>query len=170
MKTINRLQLDGITTIATISQSQNQFDNYSVTLYELDGKKYIVEDIMNDSNYYEIEESDDISAPLDFVRKVASDWAWNEDETDIELMRWNLRDVSDFKVDDDYDGQCRIVIEGNFYGYSPIDYALENYETLIFDSRQQAQDWIDSAEDGTYFTQHNEAGRPTYTIVAAQQT
>lgn len=167
MKTINRLQLDGRTTIATISQSQNQFDNYSVTLYELDGKKYIVEDLMNDANYYEIEDSDDVSAPLDFVRQVASDWAGNEDETDIELMRWNLRDVSDFEVDDDYDGQCRIVIEGNFYGYSPIDYASENYETLIFDSRQQAQDWIDSAEDGTYCTQHNEAGRPTYTIVAA---
>jgi hypothetical protein len=167
MKTIQNLSLDECTEIATIAQSQDQFENYSVTLYELDGKNYIRENLLNDSNYYEIEEGDDVSAPLEFVKQVASDWAGNADETDLELMRWHLRDVSDFKVADDYDGNCKIVVEGGFYEFSPIDYAAENYETLIFDTKELAQEWIDSAESGVYYTSHNEAGRPTYTIAAA---
>ena len=61
MKTINKLELDGRVEIASISQSQNQYDNYSVTLCELDEKKYIVEDLINDANYYEIEESDGVA-------------------------------------------------------------------------------------------------------------
>lgn len=167
MKTINKLELDGRIEIASISQSQNQYDNYSVTLYELNGKKYIKEDLMNDSNYYEIEESDDVSKPLDFVSQVAFDWAEYEDETDLELMRWNLRDASDFEVADDYDGACKIVVEGSFYGFLPIDYAAENYETIIFETKELAQEWIENAESGTYYTSNNEAGRPTYTIVGA---
>lgn len=30
-----------------------------------------------------------------------------------------------------------------------------------------AQAWIDEQETGTYYLSHNEAGRPTYTIVEA---
>lgn len=167
MKTINSLQLDGRATIATISQSQNQFDNYSVTLYELDGKKYLVEDLMNDANYYELDADDDISDPVAFVRGVASDWAGNDDNTDLELIRWGLHGADDFEVADDYAGACKIIIEGSYYGYSPVDYAAENYETIIFDSRESAQDWIGAQEQGAYCTSHNEAGRPTFTIVEA---
>lgn len=165
MKSINKLQLDGRSEIASISQSQNQFDNYSVTLCELDGKKYIIEDLMNDANYYELEADDDVSDPAAFVRGVASDWASNDDNTDLEIIRWGLRDADDFEVSDDYTGVCKIIIEGSYFGYSPVDYVAENYETTIFDSREAAQDWIDTQEQGVYYTSHNEAGRPTYTIV-----
>ena len=43
----------------------------------------------------------------------------------------------------------------------------ERGETLIFDHAAAAQAWIDEQEAGQYDLGHNEAGRPTFYIVAA---
>lgn len=74
---------------------------------------------------------------------------------------------------EDYDGPCRVWVEWNYYqgtlgtptdGWSTDP---DSGEVREFDSRDEAQTYIDEAETGTYYLAHGEAGRPTYTICEA---
>lgn len=156
--------------IASLSQSVNQFDNYSLTLRRTEsGQLFLHEDQMNDSEYYLVD-ADEAADPASFLRDCASEWAGNcNDNADLEMIAWGLRGADDFEVSDHFDGECKIIVESNYYGYSPLDYAKDDMgnDVRIFASRQEAADWIDEQEDGTYYLSHNEAGRPTYTIVEA---
>lgn len=156
--------------IASLSQSVNQFDNYSLTLRRTEyGQLFLHQDQMNDSEYYLVS-ADEATDPVLFLRDCASEWAGNcEDNAEIEMLAWGLKDASDLEVRDDFNGTCKIIVESNYYGYGPIDYAKDDMgnDVRIFTTRQEAADWIDEQEDGTYYLSHNEAGRPTYTIVEA---
>lgn len=41
----------------------------------------------------------------------------------------------------------------------------ERWEPIEFATHAEAQEWIYSALDGTYYLSHNESGRPTYKII-----
>jgi hypothetical protein len=156
--------------VASLSQSVNQFGNYSLTLRRTDsGQFFMYEDQVNDSKYYLVS-ADEAADPASFLRNCASEWAGNcDDNADLEMIAWGLRGADDFEVTDDFDGECKIIVEGDYYGYSPIDYAKDDMgnDVLVFDTRQEAADWIEQQEDGIYCLSHNEAGRPNYTIVEA---
>ena len=161
---------DATSEIDSLSQDTNQFENYSLTLRRTEsGQAFLHQDQMNDSEYYLVSD-DEINNPSAFLRDCASEWAGNCGEyCELEMLAWGLKSADDLAVAEDYDGECKIIIEGNFYGYSPINYAKDEMgnDDLIFESRQLAQEWIDVQEDGTYYLSHNEAGRPAYTIVEA---
>lgn len=156
--------------VASLSQSVNQFENYSLTLRRTEsGQLFLHEDQMNDSEYYLVS-ADEATDPASFLRDCASEWAGNcDDNADLEMIAWGLRGAEDFEVTDDFAGECKIIVQSNYYGYSPIDYAKDDMgnDVRIFASRQEAADWIEQQEDGTYYLSHNEASRPTYTIVEA---
>jgi hypothetical protein len=75
------------------------------------------------------------------------------------------------EVEDDYDGPCRVWVSYNYYQGTlgaPLDSWIvednDRAEIREFSSREEAQEYIDEAESGTYYLAHGEAGRPTYTI------
>jgi hypothetical protein len=79
------------------------------------------------------------------------------------------------EVEDDYDGPCRVWVEYCYYQGTlgaPLDGWItednDRGEIREFTTRDEAQEWIDEAESGTYYLAHGEAGRPTYTICKAQ--
>ena len=83
----------------------------------------------------------------------------------------NARDEDPEVVADDHTGPCYI-ISASYYNGGTTSYAYEvdhesnQQDRLEFDSRAEAQEWIDSAEAETYRLAHNESGRPEYFIVA----
>ena len=44
------------------------------------------------------------------------------------------------------------------------DFIWDGLDPLRFDSEDDAQAWIDEAQDGTYHLSHGESGRPDYTV------
>ena len=76
------------------------------------------------------------------------------------------------KAKSDYKGKFRIWVE---YCYWPGTFnppksgllADECGEYIIFDSYDDAAEWIDDNTGGTYYLHHGEMGRPTYKIVEA---
>jgi hypothetical protein len=65
-------------------------------------------------------------------------------------------------AEDDHDGPCKILRTRDYYGpYSRTDLLDED-----FDDYAAAQAWIESVEADVYVTNHNEIGRPTYTIIS----
>lgn len=81
------------------------------------------------------------------------------------------------EVDEDegYEGKCVIWVAYNYFEGSigaPVDKFLEvddamSPTVMVFDSFEDAQDWIEEEEDGPYYTHSSEAGRPAYTICKA---
>lgn len=167
---IGNTELSDCDEVSRLAQNTNQFENYSLTLRRIpnDGL-FLHEDQMNGSEYYLVA-PEEAADPVNFLRDCASEWAGNSGEScELEMLAWSLISAEDLQVGEDYEGKCKIIIEGNYYGYSPIDYAKDEMgnDIMIFDDRASAQNWINDAEGGVYYTQHNEAGRPTYTIVEA---
>lgn len=82
----------------------------------------------------------------------------------------NARDEDPEVVADDHTGPCHIMSKSDMYGYSVYAYELDResnqQDRLEFDSRAEAQEWIDETESEIYRLAHNEAGRPDYFIVA----
>ena len=160
--------------LAVIEQDQYQHENCSVTLFHVNedgedlqkGDLFVRENYISGSNLYVVEDDDRQDAlddPEAFVKNVAQEWADNgDDDTRLEEIRWNLKDLEDFEVDEEFTGECQVIIRKNMYGFTPVSYADESFENY-----EAAQAWIDEQENGTYYTEHNEAGRPSYTIVLA---
>ena len=116
---------------------------------------------------------------------------WQMQEGEIAALIWDI-DLGDYieseplqedwiteakrarimEVDDDYEGECRIWVD---YCYSagtinaPKDDFLldDDGDIMIFDSYDDAAEWIDDNTGGTYYLHHGEMGRPTYKIVEA---
>jgi len=160
--------------LAVIEQTQEQHENCSVTLFRVDedgddlkeGDLFVLENYISGSNSYTVDDDERQSAlddPEAFVCNIAMEWADNgDDDTRLERLRWGFDDLEDLAVEEDFVGECAIIICKNMYSYSPVSYADET-----FDSCEDAQAWIDEQEEGTYYLDHNEAGRPSYTIVEA---
>ena len=73
---------------------------------------------------------------------------------------------------DDYEGECKIWVEHCYSAGTlgkPTDGYVQddNYEDMIFDSYQDAQDWIDDNTAETYYLSHGEMGSPSYSIMEA---
>ncbi len=193
METINSFCLSDFTTeIDRLVQDGYEHDSRSVSLHRINtdnadyandpglpaGAIVFVECDFCDSNYYLLDPSEIDEALADtsqWLRDRANDWACNTDDYALEMIRWGLSDADDFAAAEDYDGECRIIREGCFYRYTPFEYVTsdevtdgcEPFEAYVWPSRAAAQEWIDGEQDGTYYLSHNEAGRPTYTIVEA---
>ena len=181
MKDINikRISLlDVADEIATRSQSQAQYNNIYVALYRVtsDAANLHAGDVIyreSDADTRDFlldasEAADALANPDDFLQSCAHSWAANDDDPVLERYRWGIGDPADAAVSSEYNQPCRIVVKGCYYGYTPYDCATdERGETLIFDNAAAAQAWIDEQESGRYYLDHNEAGRPTYYIIAA---
>jgi hypothetical protein len=163
---------DDATLISSTKQNCNQFENFGCYIYRLeDGRTVFYEDQMNESTYYLLEDGDSLEA-----KDYAKDWALSTDscvgaDWRTEMISWGLSDGDDYAVTDDFEGECCVIKVGNFYGYSPVkiisSYDVDggNNENHVFASKEEAQEWIDEQEGGVYYTEHNEAGRPSYYIV-----
>ena len=179
MRDINILQLtDNATEIASRSQSQTQYNNISVTLYQatdampgVNVGDVILRESDADTRDFLLDASEAQTAlanPDDFLRACASAWANNVEPWQLERYRWGLNNPYDDAVADDFDQPCRIVVKGCYNGYTPYDYACDNTgEPVDFDNAAAAQAWIDAHVQGTYYLSHNEAGRPSYYIISA---
>jgi len=163
--------------IAQISQNQYQYDNYNITLYKAkeDGEEIkagdmvIREDCISNSNDYILDKDEKCDAQIDFeafLNGLASDWACNEEDIHLELIRWGLKSPEDDVRNETWQDACRVIIKETFGNHTPIDYARnENQEVMIFENYSTTQAWIDKQEKGTYHLRHGEAGRPVYYIV-----
>ena len=179
MRDINISNLtDHANEIASRSQSQTQYSNISVTLYQatddmpgVNVGDVILRESDADTRDYLLDDSEAQTAlanPDDYLRSCASAWADNETYWQLERYRWGIDDPANDAVAEEYKEPCRIVVKGCYYGYTPYDYACDNTgEPIDFDNAPAAQAWIDEQEAGTYYLSHNEAGRPTYIIVKA---
>ena len=179
MRDINIHNLtDHANEIASRSQSQTQYSNISVTLYQAtDAMPGVnVGDVIlrqSDADTHDLllnasEAQTALANPDDVLDSYTSAWADNVEHWQIERYRWGIDDPANDAVAEEYTGPCRIVVKGCYNGYTPYDYACDNTgEPIDFPDAPAAQAWIDEHEQGTYYLSHNEAGRPTYTIVKA---
>jgi hypothetical protein len=165
--------------IDSISQKQHQFENLSITLIKITdpdnnanlpvGSIVMHEDLCSDSNYYLLDATESTEALSDtskYLADCANDWASNTDDYNGERVRWGIIEPSELVVSDDYNGECKIMIVGSYYGCSPVSYAQDNSgEDIVFDNPAAARKWIAEASSDTYYLSHNEAGRPDYYIV-----
>lgn len=83
------------------------------------------------------------------------------------LASWGYDGTPDKAAADATD--VRVWCEPCYYAGSlgaPIGHYVfdEQHDEIVFDTVEQAQAWIDCAEDGVYVLHNGEAGRPTYTI------
>lgn len=179
MRDINITHLtDNAQLLGTRSQSQYQYNNISVSLYQVTAAmpgvnvgEVILRESDADTRDYVLDVNETQKTLTDIdeaLRSYAQIWADNDDNYQLERYRWGLYAPVDDAVINDYDKPCKIVVAGSYYGYAPYDYACdEQSEALIFACAAEAQAWIDAHNKGTYYLGNNEAGRPTYTIVKA---
>lgn len=162
--------------IGSISQDTYQYDNLGIALYRTDKGIVMYEDQSNDSEFYLLDENEAKDAqdnPKEFLEYKAECWADNADGYDqqrLEMIAWGLKDPSDYEVAENYDGECKIIVQAYYYGpFSPLSYLDDEAygETTIFENKETAQEKIDQLDDGTYYLSHGESGRPSYTIVEA---
>lgn len=166
---------DDATLIDSIEQSCNEFSNFGCYLYRLaDGREILHEDLCNRSNYYLLEEDHSREA-----KNYAINWADSFDSHDgadyrTEMISWGLADGDDYTVAADFDGECSIIMVGNYRRYTPVRILSSgeisgggNDKNHIFPSREAAQEWI-KEKDASYYPSYNEVGRPAYYIVAAE--
>ena len=169
---------DHATEIATLSQPQTQYGNLSVALWQITtatqdlpvGAILLRESDAESRDYLlDATEAATTLANTDaFLRSCAREWAVNDDLPQLELYRWGLFAPADDAVDADYAEPVVIVSVGCYHGWTPIDYVKTHAgDTIEFNCAADAQAWIDEHNAGTYYLGHNEAGRPSYTIVKA---
>lgn len=158
-------------TLAEEKQNVYQFDNYSATLYRdpESGKIYYYEDRMNDYYFYELE-SEDLPEDGDYEKLLAQfigEWVSNEDDPKLEMYCWGRSNPAEDAVDEDFVGNCKVLVVGCYAGYQPIHWAADNnIDPLDFGSAREAQAWIDDRDNGVYYLSNNEQGRPSYYIIA----
>lgn len=176
MNTITRPKSDETEMLHQFSQHTNQFENLAVEIHRhLDTGEMLYREYTCADDFWYSLDADDLesieAAPMQWLRDMAHDWADTEDSDNssypLAHAAWFGADT--LAVTDDWDGECHILITGNYYGYQPVDFAAPeglSGSPIVFADRAEAQRWIDE-QSGIYYCSHNEAGRPSYTIVAA---
>lgn len=173
MKTISNVDRDNLTEIARRSQNTHQCENYNIALYRRkDGAILEADDDCGDTQWFLLDESDGLDTnDLDaWLTLQAANWASNGDYPDggrLEKIAWGLSDASDFACEPG-PGERKIIAVYRYYGYQPVSYVTDDCgDELVFCNHAAAAEWIAAAQDRIYYLAHNEAGRPTYTIVDA---
>lgn len=164
---------DNLQEIDSRSQTQTQYGNIRVSLYRVTadiakakaGDLLLIEEDADNREYLlDTDEAQTALADTDaYLRDAADAWADSMPDPQMERYQWGIADPANDVVSADDTRPCRIVVKGCYYGYTP----YERGETLIFDNAAAAQARIDDLESGRYYLDHNEAGRPTYYIIAA---
>lgn len=107
-----------------------------------------------------------------------ADWLIPADELDHEAFVWlayvqlGAASAADFEASEDEAGSSYCIYwEGCYYGYSPSGLVLAEDGTLkIFDSYEDAEDWIEAAETlapgERVVLEHGQAGTDDYMIWA----
>lgn len=176
MKTIEPEQIADATSIAQIGADDN---SGSVELLRTTGGKLVLRTNWGDgSDYYELDEveSEWATNPREYLEGEVREYLADNCEEPMRTLAaitWGLVDATDLAPADDAT-PCRVVRVGNCYGpCAPISYLTDDDgQTIEFASRSQAQERIDRETDygdrGAYECLHNEAGAPSYYIVAAR--
>lgn len=166
-----------------LSQNHSQHDNLYLKLYrvtepiedntEVHPGDFILEEYQgNDVLHYLIteEEYKKTDSSYQFLNGIARTWAENAEtkyERILELLRWGLEEPVEFLPDEDYEGECCIICERHFYGYTPFSMVTKDEDSKspkIFPSEIIAYEWINMKNREAYCLQHNEYGRPKYYV------
>jgi hypothetical protein len=158
--------------MAERSQGSMQFENYTIRLYDTGREKdrYILEIIEADRYQYSYDD-EDVSNPQATVDEEVIMWINNNTDNPVDRLiaryDWGLIDHFD-EVTEDYAGDCVIIWIGNCYGYTPIGYVAneDDNNPQVFPSAKEAQAFVDRENKNSYRLSHNEAGRPSYHIIA----
>jgi hypothetical protein len=173
MKELNQneyIEMADYEPIAERSQNSRPSENYTIRLYDTNRKKdrYIL--YVLDADWYQYSYDDeDVSNPQAAVDREVSDWInlSIDDHIDRLIARydWGLIDYFD-DIDKDYNGDCVIVWIGNCYGYTPVNYVVDERDNpKIFPSAKEALEFVNYKRKNSYRLSHNEAGRPSYYII-----
>lgn len=110
----------------------------------------------------------------DFADDIDDLPAWLEspdlDGLDTIVQTANVRGADEVEeADEGSEGPFYVLTTSYYYGPTEDSNLVANDDRLQtpreFDTFQDAQDWIDDAEDGIYTLSHNESGAPSYKIV-----
>lgn len=186
---LKNLDIEELEEVAQISQNNDQYNNYSITIYkDANNNYYVREDDLDQGKDFQLEQ-DDIAEMLkdttSYFNQWAREWAYNCDyDTQLELIRWGLEDYDNDEIDEDagknYEGECRIIIRGHEYGpCHPTEYLQAhnnripddcNYGVAVFATYQDAKKYLDWLQNDSA---NNPYGRSTavlhhndYAIVA----
>ncbi len=165
--------------IADRYQHTQQHNNRSLSLFKIGCVFVVAEDTLTETNYYFLEREEKLLAKLNpqkFIDDLAKEWAANEDDTRKELISWGLAEPEDYEVDEGYQGETIILVEGQYNDCWPVGYVYDDehqeiyYDYCddtprIFSSVKAAQEWIDNADEEIYYLSNNEASRPKYIII-----
>ena len=175
------LRSDEREVIATLSQCGSQYDAPTLALWRLLGGNAaelpagtIVLHSNDGADSYDYRLTNDETAKVladtnQYLQTLAEDLASEADDPMIESILWGCRTHADWAVPEDYTGACRVIQQSYYYGHTPVDYLRDDStrEIIVFASPAEAQAMIDDASSGVYRLSHNEAARPSYTIVNA---
>lgn len=92
------------------------------------------------------------------------------DSLDAIVQTANVRGSSAVEeAEEDAEGPFYVLRTRDWYGPAEISTLVsDGYSSPAeFSTFQDAQDWIDAADDGVYILSHNESGAPSYKIVTA---
>ena len=170
---INALECNHVITLAGIVNSQTQYDQESVILYQV-GKAIIYKQyigcetttyLLNNDFYDEISLAK--TDPLQWLTGNLHNFDFG-DFYQIEQLRWGISTIEDIEAVSGDNGPFKIIKVGFCSGYDPIDYVLDDgYNILEFSTYSDAKAWTDEAGKGNYYLGNNEFARPDYYIVSS---
>jgi hypothetical protein len=108
----------------------------------------------------DVNDSDDLAA-----------WLESDDLNGLDriVQTANVRGSGEVEeAEEDAEGPFYVLITHDWYGPTETSsIAMDEYgqNNLEFATWQDAQDWIDAADEGIYTLSHNESGAPSYKIV-----
>lgn len=134
-----------------------------VAAWDLGDHGYLIQHGDNGTTEYDIaDDADDLAAWLEYD---------DVHGLDAIIQTANVRgsgEVDEVNEADDAVGPFYVLITRDWYGPTETSsIAMDEYgqNNLEFSVWQDAQDWIDAAEEGIYSLSHNESGAPSYKIV-----
>lgn len=161
---------------AEMSQTDTQYGGCYAAIYVFGKAVVYIADNGADTSYYLLDTTERVEAKKDpqaKLKEFVEEWSSNDDDP-MSSYAWELTSPEDHEVSGEFEGECRIVVRGNFYGYYPhffVDPVADEIfglgEGFIFKKRKDAQEWIDEQDSRDYYLASNEAGRPDYFIVEA---
>jgi hypothetical protein len=130
--------------------------------------------LADDNETYAIEYGDNGYTSYDMADDIDDLALWLITDDADTVARCNARDEEPDNVADDYTGPCHIISARDFNGPTRVynwitDQDVDQddcQEIHEFETKLEAQEWIEATESETYHLAHNESGRPDYFIVA----
>lgn len=136
-------------------------DHGYVAAWELPDGDWLIQYGDNGTTEYDIaDDADDLAA-----------WLESDDLNGLDriVQTANVRGSGDVdEAEEDAEGPFYVLITRYWYGPTETNsIAMDEYgqNNLEFATWQDAQDWIDAADEDIYTLSHNESGAPSYKIV-----